>query len=167
MTEVQTKVKVSSPIISEREIDRLLKSGNWMIRMDNDGKSHNGFKWKPIGEWTEAPDWNTKDVCQGGLFGQSPKEAGYCKPGTRLVLCETKGEQIAVGGEKVKVQFARIIAVNNIPPAFFEKLVGGSLDLRGCDLKGITLPQSVGGSLDLSGCEGITLPQNLKRRVII
>jgi uncharacterized protein YjbI with pentapeptide repeats len=38
--------------------------------------------------------------------------------------------------------------------------VGGSLDLSGCDLKGITLPQSVGGSLDLSGCDlkGITLP---------
>ena len=35
---------------------------------------------------------------------------------------------------------------------------GGSLDLRGCDLNGITLPTSVGGSLDLRGCDlnGIT-----------
>ena len=41
--------------------------------------------------------------------------------------------------------------------------VGGYLDLIGCDLKGITLPQSVGGSLDLSGCDlnGITLPQSV------
>ena len=41
--------------------------------------------------------------------------------------------------------------------------VGGSLDLRGCDLKGITLPTSVGGSLYLSGCDlkGITLPTSV------
>ena len=46
--------------------------------------------------------------------------------------------------------------------------VGGSLDLSGCDLKGITLPTSVGGSLDLSGCDlkGITLPDALKSKVI-
>ena len=41
--------------------------------------------------------------------------------------------------------------------------IGGYLDLRGCDLKGITLPQSIGGSLYLSGCDlkGITLPQSI------
>ena len=39
----------------------------------------------------------------------------------------------------------------------------GSLDLSGCNLKGITLPSSVGGSLDLSGCnlKGITLPNSI------
>ena len=46
--------------------------------------------------------------------------------------------------------------------------VGGSLYLRGCDLKGITLPQSIGGSLDLSGCDlkGITLPDHLINKTI-
>ena len=46
--------------------------------------------------------------------------------------------------------------------------VGRSLDLSGCDLKGITLPTSVGGSLDLSGCDlkGITLPTNLQSRIV-
>jgi len=41
--------------------------------------------------------------------------------------------------------------------------VGGSLDLRGCDLTGVTLPQSVGGWLDLHGCDltGVTLPQSV------
>jgi uncharacterized protein YjbI with pentapeptide repeats len=41
--------------------------------------------------------------------------------------------------------------------------IGGWLDLRGCDLTGITLPTSVGGSLDLSGCDltGITLPTSI------
>ena len=41
--------------------------------------------------------------------------------------------------------------------------VGGDLDLIGCDLKGIALPTSVGGWLDLSGCDlkGITLPTSV------
>src|ERR1035437_5089280 len=41
--------------------------------------------------------------------------------------------------------------------------IGGYLYLSGCDLKGITLPQSISGSLDLSGCDlkGITLPQSI------
>ena len=39
--------------------------------------------------------------------------------------------------------------------------VGGWLDLRGCDLKGVTLPATVGGSIYLSGCDlkGVTLPK--------
>ena len=41
--------------------------------------------------------------------------------------------------------------------------VTGSLDLRGCDLSGVTLPTSVGGWLDLSGCDlsGVTLPTSV------
>ena len=41
--------------------------------------------------------------------------------------------------------------------------VGGWLDLSGCDLSGVTLPASVGGSLDLSGCDlsGVTLPASV------
>jgi len=150
-------------MLTRKKMDNLLKSGNWMIRMDDNGVSYNGFKWKPKGQWTEAPDWNTAARCEGGLFGQSPKGRGFAKRGKRLVLCETKGEQIVVENEKVKVRYAKIIAINSeIPPIFLERC-GGSLDLGGCDLKGITLPQSVGGSLDLRGCDlkGITLPQSV------
>ena len=41
--------------------------------------------------------------------------------------------------------------------------IGGYLDLRGCDLKGITLPTTIDGSLYLSGCDlkGITLPTTI------
>ena len=41
--------------------------------------------------------------------------------------------------------------------------VTGSLNLRGCDLSGVTLPTSVGGWLDLSGCDlsGVTLPTSV------
>ena len=40
---------------------------------------------------------------------------------------------------------------------------GGSIDLRGCDLTGITLPTSIGGWLYLGGCDltGITLPTSI------
>ena len=31
----------------------------------------------------------------------------------------------------------------------------GWLYLSGCDLKGITLPQTIGGDLDLEGCKNI------------
>ena len=41
--------------------------------------------------------------------------------------------------------------------------ISGSLDLRGCDLKGVTLPTSTSGSLDLRGCnlKGVTLPTSI------
>jgi len=41
--------------------------------------------------------------------------------------------------------------------------VGGNLYLRGCDLTGIKLPESVGGCLDLRGCDlnGIKLPESI------
>ena len=41
--------------------------------------------------------------------------------------------------------------------------VTGWLDLRGCDLSGVTLPTTIGGWLDLSGCDlsGVTLPTTI------
>ena len=46
----------------------------------------------------------------------------------------------------------------------FPTTIGGSLDLRGCDLNGITLPTTIGGSLYLIGCDlnGITIPKKFK-----
>lgn len=40
---------------------------------------------------------------------------------------------------------------------------GGSLDLEGCDLKGVKLPESVGGELYLGECnlKGVTLPKSV------
>jgi hypothetical protein len=41
--------------------------------------------------------------------------------------------------------------------------IGGGLDLRGCDLSGVTLPTTIGGWLDLRGCDlsGVTLPTTI------
>jgi len=82
-------------------IDQLLKSGNWMIRFDNDGVSYDGFQWGGRGEWTIAPDWDPEPKCGHGLHGQSPKGAGYCSKGARMVLCETDGPQIPIGIDKI------------------------------------------------------------------
>ena len=45
----------------------------------------------------------------------------------------------------------------------FTQPLGGSLDLSGCDVKGLKLPQRIGGSLYLRGCDvkGLKLPQNI------
>ena len=39
----------------------------------------------------------------------------------------------------------------------------GPLYVRGCDLKGVNLPESIGGSLDVSGCDlkGVKLPESI------
>jgi hypothetical protein len=135
-----------------------LKNGNWIIRADNDGTAYGGFQWNPVGVWTVAEDWNPKAECGGGLHGQDVNHGGYVT-GKRVVFCDTKGRHVIIGDDKVKVKAARILMVG-LPKI---KKINGSLSLSGCDLKGITLPQSVGGSLDLRGCDlkGITLPQSV------
>jgi len=42
--------------------------------------------------------------------------------------------------------------------------IEGSLDVRGCDLKGVTLPTTIGGWLDVRGCDlkGVTLPTTIE-----
>lgn len=138
--------------------------GRWMLRADNDGVSPNkkarGFRWPEPGKWIKAPDFNARKKCGGGLHGQDRTWGGYCE-GRRLVFCEWRGGYVGgIDGNKIKVEEARILLVGELPAGL---MCDGSLGLSGCDLKGITLPQSVGGSLDLNGCdlEGITLPRSV------
>ena len=171
-------------------IKQAIKTGNWMIRFENDGgtspsNNANGFKWKPIGQWTIAPDFNSRPVCGGGLHGQGSEAGGYVEKGKHIVFCETRGERIVIGGDKIKVKSARRLLVGKLPSSLKFKSnlnlsgcdlkgiklpdsVGGSLDLSGCDLKGIKLPDSVGGSLYLRGCDlkGITIPDKLVNKLI-
>ena len=119
-----------------------VKHGRGMIRADNDGvspsKNANGFRWADPGEWTVAPDFNNHGECGGGLHGQDRTHGGYCE-GKRLLFCEWRGKRVALGN-KIKVQEARILLVAELPK---DLVINGSLDLSGCDLKGITLPQSI------------------------
>ena len=67
--------------ITQKTKERLLKHGNWMIRMDKNGISYGGFKWKDK-KWNKAPDWNTTNVNFGGLFGQNHLANGFCTKGS-------------------------------------------------------------------------------------
>lgn len=121
-----------------------VKNGNWIIRADNDGKSRGGFQWEAQGEWTAAPNWDDKPVCGGGLHGQD-KNCGGMIMGNRLVFCDTDGDHVAIGDNKVKVRRARILMINDLPDGL---TVGGWLDLSGCT--GLTsLPDglTVGGKI--------------------
>ena len=94
--------------------------GRWMIRADNDGVSASrhakGFRWKPPGEWTRAPDFNTRQECGGGLHGQDAQWGGHCE-GKRVVFCEHRGGYVGgIDGNKMKVEEARILLVGEFPP---------------------------------------------------
>ena len=119
---------MQSKILTKKKINQLLKSGKWMIRFDNDGEGYGGFKWNPLGEWTEAPDWNTKAECSGGLFGQSPDCNGFCTSRTDMVLCEID-TIIEVEGNKIKTNKALRLATNKDIPAVFLNGFSGNLDL--------------------------------------
>jgi hypothetical protein len=104
----------------DKAIVNAIKTGNWMIRCENDGglspsSNAKGFKWKPIGQWTIAPDFNSRPVCGGGLHGQGSEAGGYLEKGKHIVFCETRGERIIIDGNKIKVESARRLLVGNLP----------------------------------------------------
>jgi hypothetical protein len=144
--------------------DAAVKHGRWMIRADNDGASPNkkagGFRWPEPGAWIRAADFNSRKECGGGLHGQDRTWGGHCE-GRRLVFCEWRGGYVGgIDGSKMKAEEARVLLVGELPAGL---ICDGSLGLSGCDLRGVTLPQSVGGWLYLSGCNlaGIALPQSV------
>lgn len=123
--------------VTKSHIRKVIKKGNWMVRADDDGFSHGGFKWNGVGEWTEAPDWTKEECCGGGLHGQDKDNGGFIC-GSRLVFCETHGKHIPIGGDKIKVKKARILVVGGLPDGI---CFNGSLDLEGT---GITsLPKTL------------------------
>ena len=133
----------------QKKIREVLKTGMWMLRRSDAGKSYGGFQWETVGCWTEAPDWNQKSQCGGGLHGNGPKSSGYWTGGKDLDFCAVE-DVVDIDGDKIKCRRAMILLRNSLPDNLS---CGGSLDLSGCT--GITsLPDnlSVGESLYLSGC---------------
>jgi len=133
--------------ITPEHIAKVVASGHWIIRADNDGLSHGGFPWAPVGEWTTAPDWTPDPVCGGGLHGIDRQHSGYSISGNRLLFCETDDNHIDLG-DKIKVRCARILLVNELPKG---------VSFRGnCDFSNLpllaSLPEgfTVGGNCDLS-----------------
>ncbi len=111
--------------MNNTEINSLLKSGKWLIRFSDNGKSYNGFEWQPKGMWTVAPDWSSKPVCGGGLHGQNTQGHGFCYlTGSRMELCETNDIPTEIDGNKVKAPRAKIIAIDSEMPIVFCDAVG-------------------------------------------
>ncbi len=136
--------------LTNEKIKSLLKSGKWMIRFDNDGVSYGGFKWKGLGRWTIAPDWNTEPSYERGLFGQSPTCNGFCKPGTTMVLCKVD-KVVEVNGSKIKTNRAMRLATNEDIPAVFLNGFEISLDLSNYKQPLPSTFTHCGGYLDLEG----------------
>lgn len=111
-----------------------LASGQYMLRRSDAGRSNGGkFQWAAIGEWTEAPDWNTRRACGGGLHGNHPTRGwAYCTDGADLDFCEID-EALGVIelGDKIKVRRARVLLRNDLS-ALNGLSVGGYLYLGGC-----------------------------------
>jgi hypothetical protein len=143
-----------------------VKSGDWMLRRSNGGKSYNNtFQWADLGEWTEASDWQPTKQCGNGLHGCMQKFTGYYMTGKDLDFCEIDPAHVVdIDGDKVKVRRARVLLRNALPDNLS---VSGSLYLSGCT--GLTaLPDnlSVSGSLYLSGCTGLKIPKRFASKVI-
>ena len=99
-----------------------LDSHDWMLRSSNDGFSHDEYKWPEIGRWAKAVDWDGLPACGNGFHGMTPHANGFGFSYKRLELCETRGPQIAIDDEKVKVAEARIVAIGRaIPVEAFER----------------------------------------------
>ena len=143
----------------KEQVKKVLKSGNWVLRRSNKGKSYEDFQWKPIGKWTEAPDWDPEPECGGGLHGNGPESKGYWTNGKDLDFCEIDPTNMVDLGDKIKVKRARILLRNELPK---DLKVGGYLDLRNTQIKELPKGLEVGGSLDLEGTPIKELPKDLK-----
>ena len=145
-------------------IRKAVKSGNWMIRTDNNGYSYKGtFKWKPLGQWTEAPDWDPTPECGHGLHGQTLEYGGFITKGNRLLFCDIHPESpvVPIDGNKVKVKKARILAINDLSMLKNQEFKG-SLDLADTPIEQIPKGLKVGGNLNLHYTPIKKLPEDLK-----
>ncbi len=90
-----------------------------MIRHSSSGDrpiAYNGFRWNPVGEWTECEKWDSSATCGHGLHGQAPEAGGYYGGFgyANAELIETDGDRVVVDGNKIKVKRARRVAVNDL-----------------------------------------------------
>lgn len=142
-------------------VSEALDSGNWMLRRSDGGKAYGGFQWSPIGEWTEAPDWNPAPVIGGGLHGVGPRSVpGYWTEGEDIDFCMVDpDESVHVSSNRIlKVRRAMVLLRNELPEGLS---VGGLLDLEGTGVTELPVGLSVGGDLDLRGTGVTELPVGL------
>ena len=139
-------------------VRQALETGNWMLRRSDNGQAYGGFQWNPIGEWTEAPDWDPTPKCGGGLHGSAPEAWGYFTDYSSIDFCITDGERVIIDDSKIKVSRAMVLLRNSLPEGL---TVGGWLDLRGTQIASLPEGLTVGGGLVLSGTQITSLPEGV------
>jgi hypothetical protein len=131
----------------EGMIKAAIKTGHWMLRRSKSGQScsekASGFQWQPVGIWTEAPDWDPRPRCGGGLHGNGPDSTGFWTSGRDLDFCVVE-DIVKIDVEKIKCRRAMVLLRNKLPANL---RVGGSLDLRGTQVKTLPANLRVGGSI--------------------
>ena len=150
----------STPSINEL-VETAIRTGNWMLRRSSSGRAvspeANGFCWSPIGEWTEAPDWDPSPRCGGGLHGCGPQSSGFYTSGRDIDFCLVD-DVVDIDGEKLKCRRAMVLLRNALPEGLS---VGGYLDLEGTQITALPEGLSVGRSLYLRGTQITALPEGL------
>lgn len=81
---------------------------------DKDGKSHGGFQWPKEG-YVEAPDWNPKPTCGGGLhglpWGEGDWDLLHARESERIwqVLEADEKDVVSIDGYKSKARCGTVI----------------------------------------------------------
>ena len=69
--------------------------------------------------------------------------------------------------EQVDKWINRFVKTKKFADILAAYCISGSLYVRGCDLKGVKLPEKIGGWLDVSGCDlkGVKLPEEVGGKI--
>jgi hypothetical protein len=84
----------------------------------------------------------------GSFFGYGCWVRPVAIPTKAKAIIDPQGDKLRANMIKMGKRIDKVKFLTKLP-----KKYKGSLDLRGCDLKGITLPTSVGGFIYLNGCD--------------
>ncbi len=89
-----------------------------------DGTSYNGFKWPlEVGAVIEAPDWNDKPICGGGLHflpwgeGDAQLLSWNADESIALIIEPTDDNVVDIDGRKSKCKSARVMFVGTLQDA--------------------------------------------------
>ena len=143
--------------ITKRIIDRVVRSGNWMITRSDGGRCLNNFQWNPIGEWTVDHHWvNENTYFMQGFCGNGPKtvnnyfiDLGLDKDGD-VDFCEIDPRYVRYfnndESEIVMCKRARVLLRNELP----ENLtLAGGLCLSYSNIRKLPKGLKLGGTLEL------------------
>lgn len=108
------------------DVQRLKKSGNWMVRFSRNGIGYAEYMHAPIGQWAECPGWTNSAKCDGGgFFGQTMQYCGYRHDALDIEIAEHGGGIKVIRGNKVAVRRMCILARGQDAMDMLAELCGG------------------------------------------